>query len=64
MSRNSNKEKIRFIEIAFGGLMEVLNILLIAKELDLIEDEILIQTRPKIEEIGNKMNALKNAISR
>lgn len=63
-SRNSDKEKVRFIEMSFGSLMEVLNILLIAKELELIGDKDLLDLRPKIEEIGNKMNALKNAISR
>ena len=33
-SRNSNKDKIRFIEISFGSLMEVLNILLISEGFD------------------------------
>ncbi|HRO08523.1 MAG TPA: four helix bundle protein [Saprospiraceae bacterium] len=37
-SRWTNKEKIRFIEIAFSSLMEVLNCLLISKELNLIDE--------------------------
>ena len=40
-SRWTNKEKIRFIEIAFSSLMEVLNCLVISKELNLIGEKVL-----------------------
>lgn len=35
-SRNSYKDKARFTEIAYGSLMEVLNQLILAADLDLI----------------------------
>ena len=62
-SRNSNKDKIRFIEISFGSLMEVLNILLISEELGLISKEEIRKFRKQINELGNKMNSFKNKIN-
>lgn len=58
-SRISYKEKARYTEIAFGSLMEVLSQLLVAKDLELINDEELMVLRSTIEEIGNKLNKLK-----
>lgn len=63
-SRKSVKDKIRFIEIAFGSLMEVLNILLISKELEYIAENETIKLRRLIEEIGNKLHGLKQAYQR
>jgi len=60
-SRSSIKDRVRFIEIAFGSLMEVLNILLVSKELGFIDDISIKEIRPLIEEIGNKMNALRSS---
>jgi four helix bundle protein len=59
-SRRTNKEKIRFIEIAFSSLMEVLNCLIISKELNLIEENIFLELRTDVEKISNKLNALAN----
>lgn len=59
-SRWTSKEKIRFIEISFSSLMEVLNCLIISKELSLIEDHIFLELRFDIEKISNKLNALAN----
>ena len=58
-SRMTGKEQARFSEIAFGSLMEVLNLLIIAVDLEYLSDDLLIQTRPLIDEIGNKINALR-----
>ena len=57
-TRWSNKERIRFIEIAYSSLMEVLNCLLISFNLDLISQENLVSLRHDIDEISNKLNAL------
>ena len=57
-TRWSNKERIRFIEIAYSSLMEVLNCLLISYNLELISKEELISLRYDIDEISNKLNAL------
>jgi len=63
-SRNSIKDKTRFLEIAFGSLMEVLNILIIVNELEFITNESLTDFRKKINEIGNKLNALKISLNK
>ncbi|HMT54827.1 MAG TPA: four helix bundle protein [Saprospiraceae bacterium] len=57
-SRWSSKEKIRFIEIAFSSLMEVLNCLIISKELNLIDEKIFLELRLDIGKISNKLNSL------
>lgn len=57
-SRWSNKEKVRFIEIAFSSLMEVLNCLILSVDLGYIDDSEIFQLREKIDKVGNKLNAL------
>lgn len=59
-SRWSSKEKIRFIEIAFSSLMEVLNCLIISKELNLIDEKIFLELRLDIGKISNKLNSLES----
>lgn len=58
-SRSSGKEQARFSEIAFGGLMELLNLLITSSDLDYITESELDALRPLIEEIGNMLNKLK-----
>jgi four helix bundle protein len=60
-SRKSGKEQARFSEIAFGSLMEVLNQLIAAKDLEFISEEDADKQRPLIEEIGNKLNKLRES---
>ena len=60
-SRWSNKEKIRFIEIAFGSLMEVLNCTIISLDLDYIKEADLLVLREKIDSVANKLNALRKS---
>lgn len=57
-SRWSSKEKIRFIEIAFSSLLEVLNCLIISKELNLIDEKIFLELRLDMGKISNKLNSL------
>ena len=59
-SRWSSKEKIRFIEIAFSSLLEVLNCLIISKELNLIDEKIFLELRLDIGKISNKLNSLES----
>ena len=59
--RNSNKDKVRFTEIAFSSLMELLNQLIITKDLHLINDDTYSELRLKTEEIGRMLNALRKA---
>lgn len=60
-SRISGKEQARFSEIAYGSLLELLNQLLIAESLGFISDNDIHEIRPLIEEISNKINALRKA---
>jgi len=63
-SRWSNKERVRFMEIAFSSLMEVLNCLIISFDLQLIDENALIDVRKKIDKISNKLNALSKSFKR
>lgn len=59
VSRQTGKEQARFTEVAYGSLMEVLNLLILANDLTFISDEELANQRPLIEEISNKLNSLR-----
>lgn len=60
-ARITGKEQARFSEISFGSLLEVLNLLIAAVDLDYITEATLAENRPLIEEIGNKLNALRES---
>jgi len=57
-SRWSSKEKVRFIEIAYSSLMEVLNCLILSNDLEYIEDSKLYSLRESIDKVANKLNGL------
>ncbi|MBL7804156.1 MAG: four helix bundle protein [Saprospiraceae bacterium] len=58
-SRKSGKDQARFTEIAYGSLMEVLSLLITALDLGFLTENQIDSLRPPIEEIGNKLNALR-----
>ena len=60
-SRPKSIEKARFTEIAFGSLLEVLNVLIVAVDLQFIEEIQLVEIRPSIEELSNKLNRLRES---
>jgi four helix bundle protein len=60
-SGNTNKDKAHFTTIAFSSAMEVLNQLIIAKELNYISNKDYLQLRRQLEKITNMLNALKKA---
>ncbi len=62
--RTSPKEKIRFIEIAYGSLMETLSQLFIAKDLDYISDSDIAEIRPLIELISAQLSVWRNNINK
>jgi four helix bundle protein len=64
LSRFSPKEQLRYTEIAYGSLMEVLSCAIISNDLGFLETEKLILIRQKIDEISNKLNALKRSITK
>lgn len=51
----------RFYEIAFGSLIEVLNQLILSKDLEFLNEEELNRLRPVVDEIGRMLNALHKA---
>lgn len=60
-SRNSLKEQSRFSEVAYGSLLEVYRSLLIAKDLGYIDENDLSGISVRIQELSNKLNALKQS---
>lgn len=56
-SRFSEKEKARFIEIAYGSLMEVASFLFMARRLNYISVEEFQNVKPIIGKLSNKINA-------
>ncbi len=57
VSRFSNKEKARFIEIAFGSTMEVIHFLNLAVRFDYIDSATLEKMKLQSLELSNKINA-------
>ena len=58
-SRVTNKDKAHFTVIAYSSCMEVLNQLIIAKELNYINEDVFLELRYQIEKISNMLNALR-----
>ena len=59
--RFSAKEQVRFYEVAFGSLMEVISQTILAKKLNYISDENFIEIRSLTEEISRMLNALSKS---
>jgi four helix bundle protein len=60
-SRNSLKDQVRFIEIAYGSLMEVYTQLCISIDLSYASKEEMQEVNLLIKELSNKLNALSKA---
>ena len=60
-SRKTNKDKAHFTTISYSSAMEVLNQLIISKELDYISKNDYILVRQRIEKITNMLNSLRNS---
>jgi four helix bundle protein len=60
-ARKTAKDQAHFTTVSYGSLMEMLNQLIISSDLKYITDVELSEIRPDIEEIGNKLNALRNS---
>lgn len=58
-SRRSTNDKVRFIEIAYGSLMEVYCRLKIVSDLKMVTDDDFSELKPEIFLIANKLSALK-----
>jgi four helix bundle protein len=60
-SRKSLKDQCRFTEIAYGSLLESLNIIITANDLHIIKPEEYYSIRIKIEVLSNKLNSYHNS---
>ncbi len=63
-SRSTKKEYVRFIEIAYSSLMEVVSQVFISKRLGLINDEDLRSIRNHADEITRMFSGLKKSLQR
>jgi len=63
-SKKSLKDQARFSEIAFGSLMEIINQLILAKNLKYLSDEIYVKCRSEAESLSRLINAYKNSQTR
>lgn len=60
-ARKSAKDQAHFSQIAYSSLIEILNQLIIAGDLNFITDNIITEVRSKIETLTTKVAALRNA---
>jgi four helix bundle protein len=60
-SRGTKKDQAHFTTMAYSSLMELLNLLIISSDLDLIEEEKYEELRARVQEISNKLNALRKS---
>ena len=60
-SRQTNKDKAHFTTMSYSSLMELLNQLIIARELEFIEEKEYLKLRKMIEKIANLTNALRKS---
>ena len=58
MSRSTEKDKARFINLAFSSAIEVINFLILTQDLGFLTEEKYFKLREQIEEITNKLNSL------
>lgn len=61
-SRFTHKERARYITIAYGSAVELMNQLILSKDLDYITEEQLTSFRAKINEICAMLTGLKKSI--
>lgn len=60
-SRSTNKDKAHFTTMAYSSAMEILNQILISKELNFIDEKNYLETREHIYKISNMLNALRKS---
>lgn len=61
-SRNTNKEKARFINIAYSTSLEVINFLILCLDLEYISVVEYEELRKKCEQITNQLNAFHKSL--
>ena len=64
MSRNTEKDKARFINQAFSSAIEVLNFLIVSHDLEIFDEHQYTDLRAKLEKITNQLNSLYNKFNK
>ena len=59
-SRQTEKDKARFINMAFSSALETVNFIILSHDLEFITEEQYIKLREKLEKITNQLNSLYN----
>lgn len=62
MSRNTNKDKARFLNLAYSSAMEVINFLILSLDLGYLNEIGYIKLRELLEKITNQLQALSRKI--
>lgn len=60
--KSTNKDKSRFINIAYSTGLEVISFLVLARDLDLISEKEYIELRHQTEKITNQLSAFYNSL--
>jgi four helix bundle protein len=60
--RTSKKDFAHFVQIAYGSMMELLNQLIIAEELEYIQKDELVKMREQIDKISLILTALRKSL--
>ena len=58
-ARKTNKDKAHFTTMSFSSAVEVLNQIILSRELGFISEEDYVECRAKMESITNKLNSLR-----
>lgn len=64
MSRQTEKEKSRFVNISFSSCIEVINFLIISNDLGLLDNSSYEQLREKAEGISYQLNSLSKSLNK
>jgi four helix bundle protein len=60
-SRKTNKDQAHFYTTAYSSLVELLNQLILSKDIEFIHDEKYLELRKQIELISNQLNSLRKS---
>ena len=63
-TKNSSKERIHFIEIAYGSLMEVYCQLILSKDLNYINDDDLELIKIQVDKVSKLLSGLKMSLEK
>lgn len=63
-TRTSSKERIHFIDIAYGSLMEIYCQMILSKDLDYIDNNELSVIKTKIDKVSKLLSVLKNSLQK